>query len=289
MGLIFATLKGQNMHLSSCFISLNRRSRIAAFVTAALFIAAAHSTAFSADTTAIVIVGTVHNKTDNFSVKNLQEILERVKPDLILVELDSSFLTPSMSIKPEFARISLENEAVAEYQKKYKTPIRPYDIEGRNKIYESHNYFKLQKDLSNALNKAVRDSLLRGESATLFDAIQRFDEIGRSCGLEPPGLINSDACDAAMDSKQYYAGEGMVKIVEAVPALKQFEEFAAFKRDFWIRRNEAMVTNILFWTGQLHPKTILVLCGFEHRYYLRNALAASHSSVATVVREYRTY
>ena len=211
------------------------------------------------DTTTIVVVSTVHNKTDNFNVQGLYDIIERVKPDLILVELDSSFFTSSMSIKPEFVRISVEIEAVEKYQKAHGIPIRPYDIEGRNTIYQSHNYFKLQKDLSNALNQAVRDSLLGGESAMLLEAIDRFHDIGRSFGSASPILINSNPCDVAMESKQDYAGDGMLKIVTSTPALRQFTELAAFKRDFWKQRNDAMVINILNWTKLLHPRTILVL------------------------------
>jgi hypothetical protein len=213
--------------------------------------------------------------------------LEQVKPDLILVELDSSFLTPSNTIKPEFIHVSLENEVVSDYQKACGTPIRPYDIEGRNQIYQNHNYFKLQKDLSKALNQADQDSLLQRESALWLEAMDRFDRIGRSFGSASPEVINSDACDIAMESKQYYAGEGMVKIVSSIPALKQFTEFATFKRDFWITRNEAMVTNILDWVGRLHPKTILVLCGFEHRYYLRKVLNERRAQEAIIIKDYR--
>ena len=242
--------------------------------------------ASTSDTITIVVVGTVHNKTDNFTVQGLYDIIERVKPDLILVELDSSFFTPLMSIKPESVRISLENETVAKYQEAHGTPIRPYDIEGRNKIYQNHNYFNLQRDLSKALDQAVQDSLLRGENAMLLEAIDRFDGIGRSFGKESPKLINSNPCDVAMESKQYYAGDGMLKIVTSVAALRQFAEFAAFKRDFWIQRNDAMVANILRWAGLMHPKTVLVVCGYEHRYYLRNGLKAHRGGGPFILREY---
>jgi len=75
-----------------------------------------------------------------------------------------------------------------------------------------------------------------------------------------------------MDSKQYYANEGMIQIVTSVPVLNQFIQFATFKRDFWIKRNNIMVDKILYWNKLLRPQTILVLCGFEHKTYISNSL-----------------
>jgi hypothetical protein len=56
----------------------------------------------------------------------------------------------------------------------------------------------------------------------------------------PKEAIDTTACDIAMESKQYYAGEGMIRIVASVPSLNQFMEFCRFKRDFWIARNDAL-------------------------------------------------
>ena len=241
------------------------------------------------DSTTIVIVGTVHAKTDKFTYQALYDILERIKPDLILCELDSSFFTPSMSIKPEFIRISLENMVVADYQNAYNTMIRPYDIEGRNKIYSEHNYFERQKEFSKALSQADKDNQIQGESAILLDVIDRFDQIGQAFGSESPVVINSGPCFVAMEAKQFYANDGLVKIVNSVPVLKEFTEFVTFKRDFWITRNEAMTDNILKWSKLLHPGTIIVLCGFEHSYYIRNALNKQNLYDTFKLREYWTY
>jgi hypothetical protein len=248
-----------------------------------------YTVAKSNDTTNIVVFGTVHSKTNYYDVQIICNIIKKVNPDLILVELDSSFFTSDMAVKPEFENISLENKAVSDYIKEIFVPIRPYDIEGRNKIYEKQNYFKLQKDLSAELNRAVQDSLLDSKSYILLDAVYRFDDIAKSFYSESPGVINSSACDVAIESKNYYDGEGMLQIVSSVPALSGFIEFCKFKRDFWISRNNTMVKKITMWKNQLHPKTILVLCGFEHRYYLRNGLEKLSSQESIKIKDYQSY
>jgi hypothetical protein len=234
----------------------------------------------------IIVVGTVHNETDGYSVQTLCGILNRARPDLILVELDSSFFTPSLALKPEFATITLENRAVSDCQRSQAIPVRPYDIEGRNKIYAQHDYFKLQRDLSSALKDAEQKSLLGTDARILLEAITRFDDIARSFSSERPEIINSRSCDVAMESKHFYADDGMIRIVSSTPSLKQFSDFVKFKRDFWITRNDDMVKNIIAWIKSLRPRTVVVLCGFEHRYYLRESLLKRAADNAYDVKEY---
>jgi hypothetical protein len=167
--------------------------------------------------------------------------------------------------------------------------IRPYDIEGRNKIYSDHNYIERQRELSKALNQADKDNQIQGESAILLEVIDHFDQIGRAFGSESPIVINSKPCFVAMEAKQFYANDGLVKIVNSVPVLKEFSEFVTFKRNFWITRNEVMTDNILKWSKLLHQGTIIVLCGFEHSYYLRNKLNNPNLSDIVTLREYWTY
>jgi hypothetical protein len=241
------------------------------------------------DTTSIVVVGTVHNGTERFTNDSLFNIIKRVHPDLILMELDSSFFTPSMTLKSEFQQITLETSVLTKYVNSDKVMIRPYEIEGRNKIYQDNKYFEQQKELSKALNQATRHNLIQGESKLLLEAIIRFDEITQAFASDFPNVINSYSCSVAMDSKQYYANEGMIKIVASMPSLNQFISFATFKRDFWVKRNDTMVKKIIGWNNLLQPKIILILCGFEHKYYLINSLKNQNTANNFKLREYWTF
>lgn len=268
--------------------SLDFRRVIQLFVLT-LLIVSLQSKAGNPDTTRIIVMGTVHSSSDNFDSRKLADIIGTIKPDLILVELDSSFFTPEMTFKPETVKISLENKAVTMYTKDHPVPVRPYEIEGRNKIYQAHDYFNLQRELSKALNIASQDSLLVPEAGVLLDAIIRFDEIAYSLSLDRPMIFNSESSDKAMESKQYYDGEGLTRIVALTPSLAKYSEFCKFKHDFWITRNDAMVSHIMSRVSEFHPKTMLVLCGFEHRYYLRNALMKQSRNNSFLLREYWLY
>ena len=238
------------------------------------------------DTSTIVVVGTVHAATKYYDQSVLGKIIEKVSPDIILVELDSSFFGSSMLLKPEFVSISLENKAVAAYCRSHSVRVYPYDIEGRNAMYERYDYFRLQREMSAALDSVETMNLLGSKEVVLLEAVRRFDMIGSAFRSERPEVINSAACDAAMESKQYFGGEGITQIASAVPALARYVDFCKFRRDFWIQRNDVMVEKIEGWAKQFAGRTILVLCGYEHRYYLRTGIAKRIEGRPILLKEY---
>ena len=80
-------------------------------------------------------------------------------------------------------------------------------------------------------------------------------------------------------------------LVRSKKESKQTPAFVQWKytfSNFWITRNDAMVGHIIAWARSSPGKTVLVLCGFEHRYYLRNALDGRARSEGIAVREYWT-
>jgi hypothetical protein len=110
-----------------------------------------------------------------------------------------------------------------------------------------------------------------------------------SCGAERPEVINSRACDAAVERKQHYAFKGFAQIIGLTPDLKEFQPFWDAADDFWTRRNEEMVRNVVRHSKELRAKRVAVLCGFEHRYYLRKRLAEQAKGEGFVLREYWSY
>ena len=79
--------------------------------------------------TEVVVVGTVHEPTRNFPRKALDELLAGLRPDVLLLELDSSFFDDSFELREQFRRITLENNAAAALRPSSGVALRPYDIE----------------------------------------------------------------------------------------------------------------------------------------------------------------
>lgn len=234
--------------------------------------------------TEIVVLGTVHRATANFTKDRLVQILEELRPAAILFELDSSFMEKELSqLLPQFRTITLEAEAVTAFQEKTHVPVLPYDIEGRNQIYRDHNYFNLQTEFSKAVTAHYRQNQLGTEARALFEEVVDTDRLGKAFNADRPEVINSASCDEAMVHK-HKSRRHIRRIIEVTPGLARFAEFAKFDDEFWERRNSTMVTNILKHGSGFSGKRIAVLCGFEHRYYLIRSLkeAEATSSISVI-------
>jgi pheromone shutdown protein TraB len=236
--------------------------------------------------TEIVIVGTVHSPTTKFTEETLVTILRRVNPDLIMLELDPSFFDSSFALPEKYQNIAMETKAVAAYGKTASVKMRPFDIEGRNKFYQEHDYFKRELSLNQEIGRMYGGGQLSPEAKLIFEGLRALAAVRDSCGAERPEVINSSACDTAIEKKQDYAFKGIGKIVELTPALKEFKPFWSLADEFWGRRNEAMVRNIIKYSKELQAKRVVVLCGYEHRYYLRNRLIEQAPKEGFVVKEY---
>ena len=215
--------------------------------------------------------------------------MRRVNPDLILLELDPSFFDSSFILPEKYQNITLENKAVTAYAKTAGVRLRPFDIEGRNKFYQEHDYFKRELSLNQEISRMYSSGQLPSEAKLLFEGLLALASVRDSCGAERPEVINSSACDKAIEKKQDYAFKGIGKIVDLTPALKEFKPFWSLADDFWTRRNDAMVRNILKYSHELKAKRVVVLCGFEHRYYLRKRLTEQVSKEGFIVKEYWEY
>jgi hypothetical protein len=236
----------------------------------------------------IVVVGTVHAATAKYSVHDLELILQRIKPDVILYEYPADMMTPEFEFK-SVLKNSLEQQAVIEYVKRSGAKIRPYDIDGRNAFYERTNFFALQRQYNKELNAQIDKKGLGVEAQKIVDSLDAADARRDAIGQSDPLTINSFQADAAINDKQWLMNQGIPEIVRLTPGLKSGEVFWNASRAYWIRRNNEMVRNIKRLAAEFAGKRLVVLCGFEHRYYLRSHLYDWDEQPGYIVKEYWEY
>lgn len=94
----------------------------------------------------LTIIGNVHTPMPKYNADTLLEILERIKPDIILLEIYSGHFTEDF----RFKNSSNENEqtATTKYLEKYPlTKARPFEFEGRNN-YRKEKGIKLSENIT---------------------------------------------------------------------------------------------------------------------------------------------
>jgi hypothetical protein len=61
-----------------------------------------------------------------------------------------------------------------------------------------------------------------------------------------------------------------IEIVETTDSLNKYIEFAHLQKVFWIKRNDTMIKNILYFANDY--QRIIIFTGNLHKYYLTNGL-----------------
>lgn len=231
------------------------------------------------DSTEICIIGTSHTTTDFCNVQVLYSVLCTIKPDLILIELDSSFFNSDLqydSIRYPYLfdekQSSVEIIASHKYQQIFKTDIRPFDITNRNQFYRDNDFFNRQNqmyfDIYNLGNKDSLSSRNQRDFYLFTHSLERVNSLQITSLKE----LNSEEVMSLLEIQQFIELNVPINIVETTNSLKKHIEFAHLQSDFWEKRNKQMVQNILILIKKY--KRVVVLTGNLHRYYLVNELSA---------------
>ncbi|MBT2621209.1 hypothetical protein [Chryseobacterium sp. ISL-6] len=235
-------------------------------------------TYFSQDKTEIYVIGNIHQSVPNYNPPILLEILEKIKPDIILHEVDSKGME-----EYEKATEFKENEITAstQYFKKYPKTLRAsFDFEGRNQ-------YRKDKGMVPTDNLAVQliDSLYKTKSLDAADTkiyesfINTTEELKKVAELAPKNFNNAEN-DKICEKRQNEQYHELTKITDKRPEFAKrfvtkpngekisYREGFKLMSGFWDLRNQTMAANIYKVAAQNPGKKIVILTGFLHRYYI---------------------
>ncbi len=226
--------------------------------------------------TELYILGTAHEPTKYINADSIVYAMERVRPDVILCELEAIYFTSDYRLDldkyPDLLTSSQENMAAYRYQQKTKADLRPYEIEGRNEYYRSTKFFEKQ-------NKMMQDIIQGYQNNTLSpESYMEWDRVTKAILL----LDNLDGNKYTLQT----INTPLYCIYSEVKELLVYQTFLSItKREFpqWIstaemilnqvnNRNDVMVKNILKWCSIYHGKKLFVTCGQQHKAQLLNRL-----------------
>ena len=247
--------------------------------------------------TEIIVIGALHQPEPNFNPDVLLEILEDVKPDFILRELDSSFFTPDFRHKD--VQNSNEGMASERYVEKYpEAQLRPYEFEGRNEYrinIGSRPTDGLTTKLLDSLNKA---GLLSASEAEIHNKYKALLEPLKVSATKSPEHFNNPTTDSICKERQYYQYQMLAKITDTREEFStrfhtkpngekiSYRDGYKLAGEFWDLRNQTMAKNIMRIAEQNQGKRLVVLCGFMHRYYILSELKKSTEGKNIVLKEY---
>ena len=239
--------------------------------------------------TECVIIGAEHQETESYQVSDLLHAINRVKPHVVLVELDSSFFDNDGRLL-HFCPDSLEDQAIKGYlAERPGVVLRPYDIEGRNQFYAEHRALKLEQALFTELGQMAEAQQLAGESLQLWSEIKSFlrkRDRFRNDGIK---AVTGFECDFVVAQKRWFVDMAIARILEQTEGLKNYQEFWNLYKSFERKREYQMSRNILKYCTEFNGRRLLALCGLEHRSALRLNFPFDELHSQVKLREYWHY
>lgn len=236
-----------------------------------------------AQKTEIVVIGNVHTPMDRYNADTLYAILEKVKPDIILHELDHTFFTKDY----KFKQPSKENEQNASERYFSKNPevmIRPFEFEGRNEYRREKGIKQSESPTMRVLDSLYSSGNLTESQRTIVSEYRRLTDQLNSFGYLSALNFNNPKTDSISKLRQYYQHYEIRKVIneqkifsekfvttstgKKVSYKQGYNEFC----DFWDLRNKTMAKNIIAYSKKYPNKKIVVLTGYFHRYYLLEEL-----------------
>ena len=250
------------------------------------------------DTTEVFILGTLHKTTKNVSYDDLYNLLEIIKPNIILFEADSLKFDKEMNLTTRWSRMklpdfldkykqsNLEEIAVQKYLYHNKnTIVRPYEWGLRDKFHKENQIlttpnliFQKLEDL-NSNNKLTDNQ--KNVLENFYSLTKQLEIFGDSTLYE----INTELQDSIARKRQNSQYHSIKTIIDSNSNLKEFREFYKINEAYWDLRNLAMASNIVKYI-KLNPKSrIVVLNGYFHRYYLRQELIKKQTELNFVLKK----
>lgn len=223
------------------------------------------------------LIGTAHEENKYVNSDSLLIALNRIKPDLILIELEAKHFTKDF--KFDTAKYSLkdylvtnENIASYKYQQQRGIQLRPFDIEGRHEFYEKEHYREREKKMFAKMMNMYKSNKLSAACKADFEilllALTSYSNLSFSSLKE----LNSDVSIRFIALKSTVDLEIMISIVKRTKELSECLAFAELRKAYWNKRNMVMCENIVRYNSEFDGKRIVVFVGNDHKYILKNML-----------------
>lgn len=249
--------------------------------------------------TELVLLGTVHDPIPNFTPDSLYDILVKVKPDLILFEVDSSFFTDEFEFKKTWG--SNENIATIRYMNKFTVDVRPYEFTGRNEYRIKIGSRPTDSKATKLLDSLYTNELLDSTSMDIYKNYLEVNDSLISLAYSGARSFNNKETDRLARKRQDLQYNKLLAIMTDYPVFSDtyhvktdgdsISYLEGYKRagQFWDLRNRTMAENILHSIEEYNGKRIVVLNGYFHRYYLKSLIRPKQDELNFNVKEFYDY
>ena len=227
----------------------------------------------------------MHKTTNKVDYDDLYNLLETIKPNVILFEVDSTHFDDKMNRKSQWWKVklppflgnyrqsNLEEISVQKYLYHNKFAlVRPYEWSLRDKFHKENNILTTPDKVFQKLEELNKTNKLTDNQKVILNNHYKMSKQLETFGDSTLYQINTLYQDSIARERQNTQYHKIKTIIDSNDNLKEFRAFYTINEAYWDIRNTAMAKNIQNYI-KLFPKSrIVVLNGYYHRYYLRQEL-----------------
>ncbi|MDQ8748298.1 hypothetical protein ATE49_10800 [Elizabethkingia miricola] len=239
----------------------------------------------------VIILGTIHYGAENINAKSVYTILSDFKPDIILLEAESSIFEKENVLKTDFDGINNnEFQATLKYQKENPgVQIKPAELEGRNNYRKELGIYSEAGFVFNKLEELDKkgEIKLSDQEKKNLSKLNSYWDAVESIAKQDLKTVNSKQSDAIVDSLMKYQYNRTRDIVNNHNEFTKFrllssknkKDTITYKEYFnnWSNfegniRNEGIAKNVIKYYKENPGKKIILLTGFKHRFFIKKYL-----------------
>ncbi len=242
----------------------------------------------------VIVLGTKHNGNKLVTVRNMLQIIQRINPDIILLEFDSTSIKNCSINKAwgtktaEFLGIwknPIEYRAARKFKElKDSVCLAPFDVYIPNRRSYINYTQLMEKSHQETLLRVYNEGLLNASDANDFN---NYTNINNAfLGLLDSSLIrmNSTGLTDTIQTIIYQEKHAIRRITMNYPALQPFSNWFNSQVDFWDERSEAINKKLLKELNANSNKTILIITGLLHKSDIENFLKRKElNSLCTLI------
>ncbi len=230
----------------------------------------------------VIVLGSVHTGNKSYTVNKLYKILKEIKPDIILLEFDSTTIAQCAipyvfgQRTAEFLGIwknPIEYRASRNYQRKNKEVcLAPFDMH----IPNTATYVKYQYQMENShfatLIQLYNENKFSSADSAIFEPYAKLNNAFLQ-KMDSNLLVMNRA--SLMDTVQQIVQLEATNIKTLTNKYNELQPYSIWFNatiDYWEQRNKKICQNLTRELNANSGKTIVILTGLMHKYYITNFL-----------------
>lgn len=230
----------------------------------------------------VIILGSVHTGSKAYTVKQLFKILKQINPDIILLEFDSTSIA-NCTIPYVFGQRTaeflgiwenpIEYRATRNYQRKHKEVcLAPFDVFIPNrKTYVQYSN-QMEKSHYATLNALYNENKFSTADSSIFEPYAALNN-SLLQKMDSNLLVMNRA--SLMDTVQQIVkleASNIKTLTSKYNELQPYSNWFNANIEFWEQRNKKICQNLSRELNANSGKTIVILTGLMHKYYITNFL-----------------